>query len=252
MTNPLLQNHVAVVTGGASGIGLAIAQTFSKAGATVVVLDFNEKGKPEVEKIAGASFMRCDVRNAAEVENALNTVAAQKGRLDILVNNAGIDGEQASFPESKLDNWQNVIQTNLDGVYYGMRTGLRIMMAQKSGVILNMASIVGMVAFANLPAYSAAKAGVIQLTKAGALEGAPVNVRVNAICPSVVQTPLVEHFINTAADPVGMRAWFNNFNPMPGMVTTQAVADATLFLASSQAAFITGIALPIDGGYTTR
>lgn len=252
MTHSLLENQVAVITGGASGIGLAIAQTFYKAGAQIIVLDFNESAKPEVEKIAGSSFIRCDVRNAAEVENTLNTIVTQKGRLDILVNNAGIDGEQAAFPDSKLENWHNVIQTNLDGVYFGMRTGLRIMMAQKSGVILNMASIVGMVAFANLPAYSAAKAGVIQLTKAGALEGAPVNVRVNAICPSVVQTPLVEHFINTSADPAGMRAWFNNFNPMPGMVTTQAVADAALFLASSQAAFITGVALPIDGGYTAR
>ena len=129
---------------------------------------------------------------------------------------------------------------------------LPVMLAQKGGVILNTGSTVGLNAMGGLPAYSASKAGVIHLSKAVAIEYAYSNIRVNVICPSAVETPLLRHFIESAADPEGARRGFESLNPLPGMVTVDAVAKAALFLVSDDAAFITAVALPIDGGYTAR
>jgi len=137
-------------------------------------------------------------------------------------------------------------------VYYGMKYGIAAMLEQGGGVVLNMASIVGLVAFGDIPPYSASKAGVIQLTRAAAIEYAGQRIRVNALCPTVVQTPLVENFIRSRPDPEDMRQRMEKMNPIPGMPTPEDVAAAALFLASDEAAFITGIALPIDGGYTAR
>jgi NAD(P)-dependent dehydrogenase (short-subunit alcohol dehydrogenase family) len=174
------------------------------------------------------------------------------GRIDILVNNAGIDGEQASTAESSLENWRRVMSINMDGAYYGMKYVLPFMVLQKGGVILNTASTVGLNALGALPAYSASKAGVIHLSKSVAIEYAMHNIRVNAICPSVVETPLLTHFIESTPDPEGARSGFASLNPMPGMVTVDAVAKAALFLVSDDSSFITAVALPIDGGYTAR
>lgn len=246
-----LADRVAIITGAASGIGWAIAQHYARAGAQLLLVDKN----PEVQAKAGEISARsvvADLTRAEAAEAMVATALAAYGRLDILVNNAGIDGEQAPTTDSTDANWNAVIDLNLSGVYWGMRYALRPMVAQGSGVVLNMASISGMVAFPNLPAYSASKAGVIHLTKAAAIEVAAQHVRVNALAPSVVQTPLVEHFIATSADPAATQAWFQNFNPLPGMVTPESVAEAAVWLASDAARFITGIVLPIDGGYTAR
>ncbi len=246
-----LQDRVAIVTGAASGIGKACAEKFAAEGAKVVVADVSEKGK-EVAAAINGHFIHVDVTSPQSVEAMVNETVQRFGKLDIIMNNAGIDGDQAPIDESSLENWHKVMKINLDGVYYGMKYALGVMKAQQRGVVLNTASIAGLVAFANVPPYTTSKAGVVQLTRVAAIEYAQYGIRVNAICPSVVMTPLVEHLIQNSPDPEATRKRFENFNPMPGIVTLEAVANAALFLVSDDSAFITGVALPIDGGYTAQ
>lgn len=247
-----LKDKIAIITGAASGIGKACAERFAEEGATVVIADINaEKGEQVAQEINGL-FVETDVTQPTSVEALIKKTKAEYSRIDILVNNAGIDGLQSPVDTSSLENWRNVLSVNLDGVYYGMKYALAVMKEQKSGVILNMSSSAALNAFENIPSYSAAKAGVIQLSKAAAVEYAAHGIRVNAICPSVVDTPLVRHFISLSPQPEQMLATFENLNPIKGMVTLKAVADATLFLASDEAAYITAIALPVDGGYTAK
>jgi NAD(P)-dependent dehydrogenase (short-subunit alcohol dehydrogenase family) len=248
-----LDKRVALVTGGASGIGKACAQRFADEGAVVVVVDLDaEKGEAFAASLPGGKFIRADVTVAAEVERMVAETVQMHGRLDILMNNAGIDGHQAPTHESTLDNWHNVMKVNMDGVYYGLKYGIAQMVKQGGGVVLNTSSTVGLVAFGNIPPYSASKAGVIGLTRAAAIEYAKQGIRVNAICPSVVRTPLVDHFIKTSDDPAATEARFANLNPIPGLIPLDAVANAALFLVSDDSAFITGHALPIDGGYVAQ
>ena len=246
-----LNQQVAVITGGASGIGAGIARRFAQEGARIVIADRDRAtGEQLATELSSSSFVEMDVTQAESVAQGIQSVIDRYGQVDILVNNAGIDGEQAPTADCSLENWNAVRSTNLDGVFYGMKTALKTMELQGSGVILNLASVCGIRGVRKLPAYAAAKAGVIHLTKATALEYAPKGIRVNALCPSVVHTSLLEHFITHCEDPEATRQRMDNFNPMPGMVTVEAVASAALFLCSDEAQFITGVDLPIDGGYT--
>ncbi len=247
-----LQDKIAIITGGASGIGKGMAELFAEEGATVVVADLQQEEGQKLANELGGTYLQCDVTDPASVEAMIQDTVGRHGRIDILVNNAGIDGEQGNTAESSLDNWRQVMSINMDGVYYGMKYVLPVMVSQKGGVILNTASTVGLNAMGALPAYSASKAGVIHLSKSVAIENAMHNIRVNAICPSVVETPLLKHFIESTPDPAAARNGFATLNPMPGMVTVDAVAKAALFLVSDDAGFITAVALPIDGGYTAR
>jgi NAD(P)-dependent dehydrogenase (short-subunit alcohol dehydrogenase family) len=247
-----LQDKIAIITGAASGLGQGIAELFAQEGAKVVVADIQEDAGKQLADELGGMFVQVDVTDPASVEAMIQSVVDRYDRIDILVNNAGIDGEQAVTADSSLENWRRVMSINIDGVYYGMKYVLPVMVAQRGGVILNTASTVGLNAIPAIPAYSASKAGVIQLSKAVAIENAAYRIRVNAICPSVVETPLLKHFIESTPDPEGARAGLALLNPMPGMVTVDAVAKAALFLVSDDAAFITAVALPIDGGYTAR
>jgi NAD(P)-dependent dehydrogenase (short-subunit alcohol dehydrogenase family) len=247
-----LQDKIAIITGAASGLGKGIAELFSQEGATVVVADIQEDAGKQLADELGGMFVQVDVTDPASVEAMIQSVVDRYDRIDILVNNAGIDGEQAVTADSSLENWRRVMSINIDGVYYGMKYVLPVMVAQRGGVILNTASTVGLNAIPAIPAYSASKAGVIQLSKAVAIENAAYRIRVNAICPSVVETPLLKRFIEATPDPEGARTGLASLNPMPGMVTVDAVAKAALFLVSDDAAFITAVALPIDGGYTAR
>jgi NAD(P)-dependent dehydrogenase (short-subunit alcohol dehydrogenase family) len=247
-----LQDKIVIVTGGATGIGAECGKLFASEGAKVVVADIqDEVGKSFAEEIGG-SFVHTDVTDSASVDGLAKTVADDFGRIDVIMNNAGIDGDQAVTAESSIENWKRVMSINMDGVYYGMRAVLPYMVEQKSGVILNTASTVGLNAMPGLPAYSASKSGVIHLTKAVAIENAFYGIRANAICPSVVMTPLLKHFIESSPSPEDTRRGFAMLNPLPGMVTTDAVAKAALFLVSDDSAFITAVALPIDGGYTAK
>jgi NAD(P)-dependent dehydrogenase (short-subunit alcohol dehydrogenase family) len=247
-----LQDKIVIVTGGATGIGAECGKLFASEGAKVVVADIqDEVGKSFADEIGG-SFVHTDVTDSASVDGLAKTVADDFGRIDVIMNNAGIDGDQAVTAESSIENWKRVMSINMDGVYYGMRAVLPYMVEQKSGVILNTASTVGLNAMPGLPAYSASKSGVIHLTKAVAIENAFYGIRANAICPSVVMTPLLKHFIESSPSPEDTRRGFAMLNPLPGMVTTDAVAKAALFLVSDDSAFITAVALPIDGGYTAK
>jgi NAD(P)-dependent dehydrogenase (short-subunit alcohol dehydrogenase family) len=247
-----LSGKIAVVTGAASGIGRGCAELFASEGATVVVADLQEEAGRELAESIGGSFERVDVGDPVSVEGMISRTAERHDRIDILMNNAGIDGAQASTADSTLENWDRVLAINLNGVYYGMKYVLPYMVRQQGGVILNTASTVGLNALPGLPAYSASKAGVVHLSKAVAIENAPHRIRVNAICPSVVLSPLLENFMANAPDPEGARQGFESLNPLPGMVTIEAVAKSALFLVSDDSEFITAVALPIDGGYTAR
>jgi len=218
----------------------------------VVVADIQDQAGQKLADALGGSYLHVDVTDPASVQRMIENTVERYGRIDILMNNAGIDGEQAATAKSSLANWDRVMAINMNGVYYGMKYVLPVMVEQKGGVILNTASTVGLNAMGALPAYSASKAGVIHLSKAVAIEYAYHHIRVNAICPSVVETPLLKHFIASAADPDGARQGFATLNPLPGMVTIDAIAKAALFLVSEDAAFITAVALPVDGGYTAR
>jgi NAD(P)-dependent dehydrogenase (short-subunit alcohol dehydrogenase family) len=247
-----LQDRVVIVTGGASGLGRGCAELFAQEGAKVVVADIQDDPGKELADSIGGSYVHVDVTAPESVEAMIQSTADQHGRIDVLMNNAGIDGDQAPTAQSTVENWRRVMAINMDGVYFGMRYVLPVMVEQRGGVILNTASTVGLNAMGGIPPYSASKAGVIHLTKSVAVEYAYHNIRANAICPSVVETPLLKHFIESSPDPDAARAGFQNLNPMPGLVTVDAVAKAALFLVSDDSAFITAVALPIDGGYTAR
>ena len=249
-----LENKVALITGGASGLGAAIAKRFSEEGARVAVADLNEeKGREVASSLQDGLFIQVDVTDAASVEAMVKQTTERFGRLDILVNNAGIDGEQAPTAASSLENWRKVMSINMDGVFYGMKYGIEAMLEHgEGGVVLNLGSTAGLVGFPNIPPYSASKGGVIQLTKAAAMEYADKHIRCCALCPTGIMTPLVEHFIANSEDPETQREQFTTMNPIPGAPEPVDVANAALFLASDEARFITAVALPIDGGYTAR
>lgn len=248
-----LNNKVAIVTGGASGLGNAIATRFSKEGAKVVIADISKKkGEKAAAELEDALFVEVDVTQAESVEALVKKATDHYGRLDIMVNNAGIDGEQAPTAESTLENWHNVMSINMDGAFYGMKYGIAAMLESGGGVVVNMSSTAGLVGFPNIPPYSASKGGVIQLTKAAAIEYADQGVRCNAICPTGILTDLVENFIANSKDPEAQRKQFTTMNPIPGAPEPVDVANAALFLASDEARFITGVALPVDGGLTAQ
>jgi NAD(P)-dependent dehydrogenase (short-subunit alcohol dehydrogenase family) len=247
-----LQDKIAIITGAASGIGQACAELFAREGAKVVVADIQDEAGELVAKEVGGRYRHVDVTDPAQVEGMIKGTVDEFGRVDILVNNAGIEGEPGIIGDSSIENWKRVMSINMDAVYYGMKYVLPVMVEQKGGVILNTASTVGTNAIPGLPAYGTSKAGVVQLSKAAAIEYAYHHIRVNAICPSVVDTPLVRSLIAKTANPEAALAGFGMMNPLPGMITLDAVAKAALFLVSDDSSCITAVALPVDGGYTAR
>ena len=249
-----LGGKVALITGAASGLGKAIATRFAEEGAKVIIADMDEaKGREVAHSLEDALFVHVDVTQADSVQAAVETAKERYAQLDILVNNAGVDGDQAPTAEASLENWHRVIDINLHGVFYGMKYGIAAMKERgEGGVVINMGSTAGLVGFEAIPPYTASKAAVIHLAKAAALEYAKDNIRCYAICPAVVLTPLVEHFIESSPDPEERRALFENMNPLPGMAVPEDVANTALFLASEEARYLTGVVVPVDGGYTVK
>lgn len=244
-----LRGRVAVVTGAGSGIGLGIAGTLAQAGARVVAF---EKDAAHRETFLGAvgsedpdDFVAVDVSDDAAVDALTARLTASTGRIDVLVNNAGIR-EIGDAMEIEQADWQRVLDVDLTGTFNCSRAAGRVMADQGSGSIVNIASIAGLFGFRRRTAYTVAKHGVIGLTRVLAAELGPAGVRVNAICPGMIDTPLTRTYVT---DP-HVVAGFRTLVPLGRAGTTQEIGDAALFLAGDGSAFITGVALPVDGGFT--
>lgn len=243
-----LKNKVALVTGGASGIGKAIVELFIREGAKVVVADLNEKAGNEMVNSLGsnAHFVKANAASSVDNENLIKEVINTFGKLDIAVNNAGIGGESAPVGEYGIEDWHKVIDVNLNGVFYGMRYQIPAMLKNGSGSIINIASILGQVGFANSAAYSAAKHGVIGLTKSAGWEYGTKGIRINAVGPGFIETPLIDHMDET------VKHFLETQHAMQRLGKAEEVAELVLWLATDKASFATGGYYPIEGGYLAR
>lgn len=250
-----LEGKVALVTGGASGIGLATALAFAREGAQVVVADVQDKADHKVgdliRKEGGhVAFHACDVSQSYQVRNVMDMIMENFGRLDFACNDAGIEGQPAATAESSEENWTRTLDVNLTGAYLCMKYEIQAMLkAGHGGSIVNIASIAGLVGFAGMGAYVASKHGLVGLTKAAALEYAKQGIRVNSVCPGVIQTPMIDRF--THGDPA-TQANLAAGEPMGRIGRPEEIASAVLWLCSAGASFTTGQALAVDGGWVAQ
>ena len=245
----LLENKVALVTGAGSGIGEAIAKIYAKNGAKVIVNDINkENGQSVVEQIKSengeAYFIPADASKETEVHKMIAKAIEKYGQLDIACNNAGIGGEQNPTKDYSIDNWKQVVDINLNGVFFGCKYQLEQMEKNGGGVIVNMASIHGMVAAPMSPAYTATKHAVVGLTKNIGAEYAQKNIRCNAVGPAYIDTPLLGGLENEMLEAIKSK------HPMNRLGKPEEVAELVLFLSSDKSSFMTGGYYLIDGGYT--
>jgi NAD(P)-dependent dehydrogenase (short-subunit alcohol dehydrogenase family) len=246
-----------LITGGTSGIGLAAAEQFVRQNAAVMVAGRNaHKGRAAVARLlhlgCEAAFFRTDVRDEAQVRDLVAETISTFGRLDVLVNSAGLIN-RILLTDLEQPDWDAVLDTNLRGVYLVCKHALRPMIEQGRGVVVNVASYLGVFgARETSPAYNASKAGVIALTRSLALQVGPQGIRVNAVCPGLVVTPLNEHIIRAAPDPAAKEREMALPYPLGRLGRPTDVAAAILFLASDEAAWITGASLLVDGGLTAR
>jgi NAD(P)-dependent dehydrogenase (short-subunit alcohol dehydrogenase family) len=248
-----LQNKTAIVTGGGSGIGRACALQLAEAGANVGVSDVNAEGGAEtvhlIESAGGqAVFIRCDVTSSAEVKAMVNAAVETFGGLDVAVNNAGVGGTMAALDAQDEATWDTVININLKGVWLCMKYEIPHML-QRGGSIINVASLAGLVGFRLNAVYSASKHGVIGLTKSAALEYARRGIRVNAVCPGFIETPMVADLIEEVPY---MREGTVKSSPMRRLGSVEEVATAVLYLAGDGASYINGHALALDGGASAQ
>lgn len=249
----MLDGKVAIVTGAASGIGRAIALAYARAGARVVVSDTDGNGGEQtvalVRQAAGeALFASCDVARAEDCAALVRRAVQAYGRLDIACNNAGIGGDLAPTADYPLEAWERVIAVNLTGVFHCMKYEIAQMVGNGGGVIVNMASILGAVGFANAPAYTAAKHGVLGLTKTAAAEYGAQRVRINAVGPAFIHTPMIAGLEQDAATFAQLVA----LHPIGRLGTPEEVAELVMWLSGPTASFATGAYYPIDGGYLAR
>ncbi len=246
------EGKVAMVTGAAFGIGRATAIEFAKRGAKVVVSDIIEDKETmnAIEELKGdAIFVKCDVGKREDIERLMKKTVEHYGRLDYAFNNAGIEGEAGDTQTCTEENWDRTISVNLKGVWLCMKYQIPIMLEQKSGAIVNCASIAGLVGFPNLPAYTSSKHAVVGLTKTAALETAKQNIRINAICPGVIRTPMIDRF--TGKEKEAEQAFIDK-KPMGRMGDPSEVATAVMWMCSDESSFVTGQALAVDGGWVVQ
>ncbi|GGG67490.1 oxidoreductase [Salipiger pallidus] len=242
------EGKTAIVTGGASGIGAAIAQRLAEDGATVVVADLKlDAAQAQADKLPGAIALEVDTADEASVRKLIEETVARTGGLHLMVNNAGVGGQSAGAGDYDPDDWRKTIDINLNGVFYGVRYAIPEMKKAGGGAIVNMASILGSVGFAQSPAYVAAKHGVVGLTKSAALSSATDNIRINAVGPGFIATPLVENALDADT-----REALAQLHATKRLGKAEEVAALTAFLLSDEASFITGSYHLVDGGYTAQ
>ena len=246
--------QVAFVTGAATGIGRATAVAFAKSGAKVVAVDVNHADAEKTVRMAQefgaeAMFVKCDVSKPDEVLAAVEATVTAFGTIDHAFNNAGVEGAQAMTGDSDEANWDRVIDINLKGVWACMKYQIPVMLKNGRGSIVNCSSIAGVIGFPGIPAYDASKHGVIGLTQTAALEYATQNIRVNAVCPGVIQTPMIDRFAHGEAQ---IRRQLAEGEPVGHMGQPEEVAAAVLWLCSDQSSFVTGHPLVVDGGWVAQ
>jgi NAD(P)-dependent dehydrogenase (short-subunit alcohol dehydrogenase family) len=244
-----LAGKAAVITGAASGIGRASALRFTAEGANLVLADLEE---PDGETLKAGRFVRTDVSRREDNERMIDECVKRYGRIDILFCNAGVTLPKL-LPDSTDDEIDRVLDVNVKGLLYAARHAIPVMLAQAGGgggVILFTASKTGLVAQTDSPVYCASKGAVVLLAKALALDYAARGIRVNALCPGIIDTPMLRHFADAMPDPAAAWATYGAAQPMGRLGTPEECAAAALWLVSSEASFVTGIALPLDGGFT--
>lgn len=251
-----LANKVALVTGGASGIGRATALTFARQGAKLIIADMNEDGGQQTvhmitENGGAATFVQVDVTQATDVEAMISKAVETYGRLDCAHNNAGIGSRpRVLLHELSEESWDRVLDINLKGVWLCMKYEIIQMLEQGSGALVNTASIMGLVgSWSRSGAYNASKHGVVGLTKTAALEYAKAGIRVNAVCPGYIRTPLIENALATNPE---MEEQIVSRHPIGRMGRPEEIAEAVVWLCSDAASFVTGHTMTVDGGYVAQ
>lgn len=251
-----LQDKVAIVTGAGKGIGQGIARVFVKYGAKVVVADWDEeagaKTAEELRQAGGdAIFVKCDVSNEEQVKALIQATVDKYGRIDILVNNAGI-GVYTPVLETSLEQWNRCLAVNLTGVFLCSKYAIPHIKAAGGGAIVNIASVHSYQNVGGTAPYAASKGGVVALTRVMAIDHGRDNIRVNAICPGWIDTPLIRGIFASAPDPVEARRAVERRQILGRLGTPEEVGEAAAFLASNEASYITGASLMVDNGMTAQ
>jgi len=254
MVDGLLEGKIALVTGGASGIGRATAIAMANEGADVVIADRDQTaGEAVVDEVTaqcGApKFIHMDVASATSVNSGIDQIIEQYGRLDCAFNNAGVAGDDRFIAETSDEEWHRVISINLTGVWTCLRREIQEMLPRGGGQIVNTASVAGLVGWRAGAAYSATKHGVVGLTRSAALEYARHNIRINAVCPGVIETPMAAPLENNTS---GVRDRLLKKHPQGRFGQAEEIAEAVVWLCSGRSSFTNGHMLTVDGGFTAR
>ncbi len=246
------KDKVALVTGGSSGIGRATVLAFVRKGTKVVIADWieNQETMDLIENLGGESiFVKCDVSKSADVKTLIEKTINTFGRLDFAFNNAGIEGTSAPTQDCSEENWDKTIDVNLKGIWLCMKYEIPEMLKNRKGAIVNCSSVAGLVGFRGSPAYVASKHGVIGLTKTAALECAKLGIRVNAVCPGIIKTPMIDRATGNKKE---AEQQFMAMEPVGRFGLPEEIANAVLWLCSNEASFVTGIEMPVDGGFVAQ